>query len=128
MGAGEAVPALGDCKRLQAAVGGCDELEDTRVEGVDELGDSVARQSRLKRDDRRVDADLVEEVDACLQRVRLEPGCERPLAEDELVAVDARRAAPPAKRRDELLGPQVLVDVKGSHRRARTPIRVCRKR
>ena len=91
--------------------------------GVDELGNPVARESRLKRDDRRVDADLVEETHACLQRVRLEPGRERSLAEDELVAVDARRAAPPAKRGDELLGPQVLVDVKGGHRRARTPVR-----
>ena len=122
-GAGEAVPALRDRERLQPAVGGCDELEDALVVGVDELGNPVARQSRLKGDDRRVDADLVEEAHTCLQRVRLEPGCERPLAEDELVAVDARRAAPPAKRRDELLGPQVLVDVKGGHRRARTPIR-----
>jgi hypothetical protein len=103
LGAGEAVPALSDRERLQSAVGGRDELEDAHVVGVDELGNPVAREGRLKRDDRRVDADLVEETHTCLQRVFVEPGRERPLAEDELAAVDPRRAAPPAKRGDELL-------------------------
>jgi hypothetical protein len=46
-GAREPVPALGDRERLQAAIGGCYELEDALVIGVDELGNPVARERRL---------------------------------------------------------------------------------
>ena len=119
----EALATLGDRERAQAAVRRVGKLEDALVIGVDELRNPVAGERGLKRHDSDVDADVVEEAQSRLQVVRLEPGFECPLPEDELIAVEARRTAALAQRRDQLLGPQVLVDVKGGHVQARIPAR-----
>ena len=119
----EAHARLGNRERAQAAIRRVSKLEDALVIGVDELWNPVAGECGLKRQDSDVDADVVEEAQPRLQVVRLEPGFECPFSEDELLAVDAWRTGPLAQRCDQLVGPQVLVDVKGGHLRARIPAR-----
>ena len=59
--------------------------------GVDELRNPVTGERGLKRRDCDVDPDVVEETQPRVEVMRLEPGLEGPLPEDELFAVDARR-------------------------------------
>jgi hypothetical protein len=93
---GEALSALGHREGAEASSRGLDELEDAFVVGILELGDPVAGERGLERHDRDVYPGRVQKCEPRSQIVRLELSRERPLSEDELVAVDAGRAVSPS--------------------------------
>ena len=96
--------------------------------GVGEIRLQVAGDSRLQRDNRHVDLVTIEESDPPVEVVLAEIGIEGALRELEDVSAQAGEVSPGSERPDQLLGPQVLVDVKRCHRRARFRGRGCRER